>query len=656
MIKKIKEWLTPKEKNKIGRPKLARKELIKAVKVEIVMAFVLCATLVLSGTSFLTGKSPLELLGLNNQNKYFGSVTYQAVTAKKDRFVVADGTNTQNVCHKIYIPTNTGKNWRIHVYYKKTGASSYKNHMIKYQYTNDKSKEVCFKKQKSNKETYRILVKWTTNTSSDIAKGTSGSWEPTGWSYNSDIGWAYKDYTIDWSKVTTTVVQAKSISLNRNSISIKVGEKYSLKATIKPNDTNSKTVTWSSSNKSIVSVINGNITGIKRGNATITAKTKNGKIATAKVKVTEEIDVALFWGQSNMLGRAGKYSNESNIDINKNKPALQNIIYSDILENYTSYKHVDLSDEISQLPKNTAYEFKFNGYNETTKREDFYLQDISTNPENFGENIKYIPSTNKMELCSSTKKNCNTYYSLQQGSGTNIIPYFAKTYYELTGHKLIIVLAAYGAQPIENFLPEGKEVSTNAEYIYEAMVHKYNKAIEYLTGTSNNYNIVNKFYIVFQGEGNVTKINTNYTKDNYYNNFKLVHNNLINDLNLSFGAIIKTGYDYEESKYKFNAEKISEAQQNLIEASYKSKTKSKLKYELAADIILATDWGYNAYINNIAVAFCPKDSHDNTIHFNSASLSQIGRDSAISIVNYMSPKRSTLNKKISNYSNMLPKN
>ncbi|HOZ54042.1 MAG TPA: hypothetical protein PKY25_01765 [Bacilli bacterium] len=242
MIRKIKEWFTPKGKNKVGRPKLAKKELMKTVKIELAMAFVLCATLLFSFTSVLTGKSPLELLGLSDQNKYFGSVTYQAVTAKTNQFVAADGIDTQNVCHKIYIPTNAGKNWRIHVYYKPYNQNYFSGIVSStyYQYTNDKSKEVCFKKQKSNKETYRILVKWTTNTSSDIAKGTNGSWKPTGWSYKSDIGWAYKDYTIDWSKVTVsnTTTTTKKVTTSNSTLG-------TYKVTITPTPTTAiKTVAY----------------------------------------------------------------------------------------------------------------------------------------------------------------------------------------------------------------------------------------------------------------------------------------------------------------------------------------------------------------------------------------------------------------------------
>lgn len=210
MIKKIKEWFTPKQKKKLGRPKLARKDLLKSAKIELVMTFLLLATFAFAGTSTLTGKSPLELLGLNNQDSYFGSVTYATVTAKADQFVVADGTNSQNVCHRIYVPTNAGRNWRMHVYYKPYNQNYFTGIVSStyFQYTNDKYKNICFKKQSSNKETFRILVKWTTNTSSDIAKGTGGSWKPAGWTYKSDIGWAYKDYTIDWSKITSATTSA----------------------------------------------------------------------------------------------------------------------------------------------------------------------------------------------------------------------------------------------------------------------------------------------------------------------------------------------------------------------------------------------------------------------------------------------------------------
>ena len=72
-------------------------------------------------------------------------------------------------------------------------------------------------------------------------------------------------------------VQAKDVTLNKKSASVKVGETVSLSYTINPSDTKDKTVTWTSSNESIAQVNSGTITGVNEGECTITVSTKNGK-------------------------------------------------------------------------------------------------------------------------------------------------------------------------------------------------------------------------------------------------------------------------------------------------------------------------------------------------------------------------------------------
>jgi predicted nucleic acid-binding Zn ribbon protein len=79
--------------------------------------------------------------------------------------------------------------------------------------------------------------------------------------------------------------QAKSITLNKDSISVKAGESAKLMYTIDPDDTKDKTVTWESSNESIASVTDGTITGINEGDCTITVTTKNGKTDTCEITV-----------------------------------------------------------------------------------------------------------------------------------------------------------------------------------------------------------------------------------------------------------------------------------------------------------------------------------------------------------------------------------
>ncbi|MBR1630177.1 MAG: Ig-like domain-containing protein [Lachnospiraceae bacterium] len=87
-------------------------------------------------------------------------------------------------------------------------------------------------------------------------------------------------------KVTNPVVKVKSVKLNKKSASVKKGKTLTLKATISPSNATNKSVTWKTSNKKIAAVTSkGVVKGVKKGTATITATTKDGK-KTAKCKVT----------------------------------------------------------------------------------------------------------------------------------------------------------------------------------------------------------------------------------------------------------------------------------------------------------------------------------------------------------------------------------
>ena len=92
-------------------------------------------------------------------------------------------------------------------------------------------------------------------------------------------------YWSDWGtfKTTGTAPAANySISLNRSSLSMTVGDEAALSATVSPAG---PAVTWKSSNEAVAKVINGNVTAVKAGSVTITA-TAAGKTATCKVTVT----------------------------------------------------------------------------------------------------------------------------------------------------------------------------------------------------------------------------------------------------------------------------------------------------------------------------------------------------------------------------------
>lgn len=95
-----------------------------------------------------------------------------------------------------------------------------------------------------------------------------------------------KTYNGKTATCRVTVKNAPTkVSLNFKSKTLSVGSSYTLKATL-PSNTASNTLTWTSSNESVATVNeNGLVKGLKKGTATITVKTYNGKTATCKITV-----------------------------------------------------------------------------------------------------------------------------------------------------------------------------------------------------------------------------------------------------------------------------------------------------------------------------------------------------------------------------------
>lgn len=92
----------------------------------------------------------------------------------------------------------------------------------------------------------------------------------------------------DKEGVTPPPAAVTTVKLNTSKITLGVGEKYQLKATVETNSTNadSKKVTWSSDSKNVtVDSKSGKVTAKKKGSATITATTGDGVKETCKITV-----------------------------------------------------------------------------------------------------------------------------------------------------------------------------------------------------------------------------------------------------------------------------------------------------------------------------------------------------------------------------------
>lgn len=321
----------------------------------------------------------------------------------------------------------------------------------------------------------------------------------------------------------------------------------------------------------------------------------------------EDIDLVLFFGQSNMVGYTGMYKYEQET---KDTRDLTKFIDEDILKEYKTFSYVSV-----QIPENTAYDFRIDEKNKSV------LEMITSKTKILGEKSIYID--NKLRH----SKKGDEYYSLLPSYGTNMIPHFAKTYYDETGNKMVSVMASNGGEPITNFLPSKDSEYKDNQHIYDAAKEKYLRAVEYLE--NNGYRVVNRFYVMYQGCSDATE---ELSKDNkYYDTYMKVHNYLKKDLGLSFGVLVETSWQLNEKKdVDEYVKKIHEEQEKLINNN--------------KDIILGSDLGYVAYDKEYKEIFAleevPKDDKtvNNSIHLTAASLSQVGKDSAKNAAKYLKNK------------------
>ncbi|GEM_PF-996594 len=87
-------------------------------------------------------------------------------------------------------------------------------------------------------------------------------------------------------KVTVEPVSVTGVSLDKSETTLQVGASETLTATVKPAEATNKKVTWSSSDEAIATVVDGVVTAVGAGTATITVTTEDGaKTADCAVSV-----------------------------------------------------------------------------------------------------------------------------------------------------------------------------------------------------------------------------------------------------------------------------------------------------------------------------------------------------------------------------------
>lgn len=83
-------------------------------------------------------------------------------------------------------------------------------------------------------------------------------------------------------------IEVETVTLDKNSLEIDVGETYTFSANIYPINASDKTLTWTSANTDIATVDNGILKAISKGTTTVIVTTANGKISICNVSVNDD--------------------------------------------------------------------------------------------------------------------------------------------------------------------------------------------------------------------------------------------------------------------------------------------------------------------------------------------------------------------------------
>ena len=124
--------------------------------------------------------------------------------------------------------------------------------------------------------------------------------------------------------VNSKAVRVESVNLDRKDLALMVGESATLTATVFPSNATDKNVRWTSTNTSVVSAMDGKVTALKVGSATVKVTTQDGgRTASCRVTVKSKAvsvesvrldkkDLTLTVGESEVLTAMVSPSNATN--------------------------------------------------------------------------------------------------------------------------------------------------------------------------------------------------------------------------------------------------------------------------------------------------------------------------------------------------------
>lgn len=163
---------------------------------------------------------------------------------------------------------------------------------------------------------------------------------------------SYDNEEVTATCVVTVTTPVESITLNKTELVLIPEAKETLVATILPETASNKNVTWSSSAEDVAKVVNGEVTAVAEGEATITASTEDGaKTATCAVKVKavdeEPLKVVSFnitVSNSNLDNQDNYWNNRKDVIIKFIKAEMPDVMG---MQEVTEYQLTYLKNNLS---------------------------------------------------------------------------------------------------------------------------------------------------------------------------------------------------------------------------------------------------------------------------------------------------------------------
>lgn len=230
-----------------------------------------------------TLKATVKPSDASNQSVKWSTSNKKVATVSSSGKVTAVGNGTATITVKTVDGSKTAT-FKVTVITKVTGLKLNKSSALLYL-----GNTLTLKATVSPSTATDKTVKWYTSDSKIAKVSQSGVVTPV---KAGTVKITAKTADGGFKKTCTVTVEraATKVTLNKTSLTLNVGKSYTLKGTISPSDTTTKTLTWSTSNSDVVTVTEkGVIKAVGKGEATITVKTSNGKKVTCKVTVKQPV-------------------------------------------------------------------------------------------------------------------------------------------------------------------------------------------------------------------------------------------------------------------------------------------------------------------------------------------------------------------------------